>query len=125
MSFGRTTAILATMVLGGCTTPAGTGPSLAPRAAESIDPRVPVVSTAVQQPVDPALAERLAELVARARQSEGAFGAAAGEARRLAGGAGPPQSESWIAAQQALSAAVAARAPTTSASAAAAAWTNH
>ncbi|MBA2467240.1 MAG: hypothetical protein H0V46_06520 [Sphingomonas sp.] len=115
MTFGRTTAILATLVLGACTTPAGTGPSLAPRSAESIDPRIPVVSNAVPQPVDPALARRLSDLVARARQGEGAFANAAGEARRRAAGAGPPQSESWIAAQQALSAVVAARAPTTGA----------
>jgi ribonuclease D len=113
MNLGRTTAILATLVLGACASPAGTRPSLAPRSAESIDPRVPVVSTAVQRPVDPALARRLGDLVGRARQSEAAFTAAAAEARRLAAAAGPPQSESWIAAQQAVSVAVAARAPVT------------
>ena len=77
-----------------------------------IDPRVPVVATTVPRPVDPTLTSRLAALISKARQSEGAFVVAAGEAQRLAGAAGPPQSEAWIAAQQALSAAVAARAPT-------------
>jgi hypothetical protein len=43
------------------------------------------------------------------------FGPAAQRARQLAGSAGARQSESWIAAQEALSAAVAARAPTAAA----------
>jgi hypothetical protein len=78
-----------------------------------IDPRAPVVVATVQRPVDPALASRLAELVDQARRGESAFVVAAGEAQRLAAAAGPPQSETWIVAQQALSTAVAARAPTT------------
>jgi hypothetical protein len=52
-------------------------------------------------------------LVGLARQGESAFATAAGEAQRLAAAAGPPRSESWVVAQQALSAAVAARGPTT------------
>ena len=113
MSLARLAAFTVAMTAAGCTTPAAQGPSLAPRSAESIDPRVPVVSTAVQRPVDAALAGRLADLVRAARQGEQAFDAAAGAARRLTAAAGSPQSESWIVAQQALSAAVAARAPTT------------
>ena len=66
-----------------------------------------------QRPANPALAARLAELVGQARSGEGAFVVAAGEAERLAAIAGPPQSEGWVVAQEALSAAVAARAPTT------------
>jgi hypothetical protein len=101
------------LALAGCTATTGPGPSLAPRTAESIDPRVPVVSTAIARPVDPALVAQLGELVRAAQQGDGAFAAAAGEAQRLATSAGAAQSESWIVAQQAVSAAVAARAPTT------------
>ena len=101
-------------VLGGCATaPRGATPSLAPRAAEAIDPRLPVVSNAVPVPASAAVVERLADLAAQARAGDGAFRAAAAEAERLASAAGAPQSESWVRAQQALSAAIAARAPTT------------
>ena len=112
MHFARPAALLAILAVGGCSTPQGGVPSLAPRAAEAIDPRVPVGGEAVQRPVDAALAARLAELVALARQGDSAFAAAAGEAERLAGAAGAAQSESWVVAQQAVSAAVAARGPT-------------
>jgi hypothetical protein len=97
--------------LAGCTQPGGPAPSLAPRAAEALDPRAPVVAATATQLADPALATRLAELVARAHQGDAAFTTAAAEAQRLAAAAGAPQSESWISAQQALSAAVAAREP--------------
>jgi hypothetical protein len=113
MRFSRPAALLAMLVTGACSTPPGaTVPSLAPRAAENIDPRVPVDDGAVQMPVDAALAARLAELVGIARQGDSAFAAAAGEAQRLTAAAGAPQSESWVVAQQAVSAAVAARGPT-------------
>jgi hypothetical protein len=101
------------IALGGCATPSGPVPSLAPRTAETIDPRVPVVSAGAQRPVDAALAGRLAELTGLARGGESLFDAAAGQAERLAAGAGSRESESWVVAQQAVSAAVAARAPTT------------
>ncbi len=113
MRFSRPAAFLSILAIAGCSTPPGPVPSLAPRSAETIDPRVPVGESGVQLPVDAALAARLAELVALARQGDGAFAAAAGEAQRLAAAAGAPQSESWVVAQQAVSAAVAARAPTT------------
>ena len=109
----RSFSLAAMLVIAGCATPPGRAPSLAPRAAEAVDPRAPVLATGVQRPVDPALAARLAQLVGLARGGESAFVTAAGEARRLAAAAGPPQTESWVVAQQALSAAVAARAPTT------------
>jgi hypothetical protein len=64
-------------------------------------------------PVSPAVGARLAELVNQAQAGDSAFRSAAGSAERLAASAGAPQSESWIAAQQALSVAQAARAPTT------------
>ena len=103
-------------MLGGCSAPGGPPPSLAPRPAETIDPRLVVVTpTQPAAPVSPALASRLAELVVQARNGDVAFDAAADRAEALAGSAGAAQSESWIAAQQAVSAAVAARAPTASA----------
>ena len=109
----RSCALAFVLATAGCTTPSGPAPSLAPRAAEAIDPRVPVVATTIQRPVNRALATQLAELIGQARSGESAFAAAAGEAQRLAAAAGPPQSESWVVAQEALSAAVAAREPTT------------
>jgi hypothetical protein len=99
--------------LGACAAPATRPPSLAPRTSEAIDPRVPVVNAATVQSADPELAQRLSQLLAEARAGDAAFRRALGEAQRIAGAAGPRQSESWIAAQQALSAAVAARGPTT------------
>jgi NADPH-dependent ferric siderophore reductase len=104
--------LLTTIVLGACSTAGGPYPSLRPRAAEAIDPRIQPVRPINDRPATPALAARLAALVDEARAGETAFGPAAGEAERLAAAAGPSQSESWIAAQEALSAAIAARNPT-------------
>jgi hypothetical protein len=103
---------LATLALGACTTPGGPYPSLQPRAAESIDPRLPVDRPMNDRPVTAALASQLAQLVAQARDGEAAFSSKAAEAERLAAAAGAPQSEGWIAAQEALSAAIAAAGPT-------------
>lgn len=108
----RTIAALSLLTsLAGCTSPGGPYPSLQPRAAEGIDPRAPVVRPMNDRPVDPALASRLAQLVAQARNGDAAFQPAVAEADRLSAAAGAAQSESWISAQQALSAAVAARGP--------------
>ena len=98
--------------LSACTTPGGPYPSLQPRAGESVDPRLPVERPINERPVRPALASRLADLVAQARAGDAAFQPAAAEAERLAGSAGAPQSEGWIAAQEALTAAIAAAGPT-------------
>src|SRR4029079_8923653 len=92
-------------VLTACSAPGGPYPSLQPRAAEAIDPRVPVVRPINNRPVTASLAAQLSALVEQARSGSGAFDAAASEAERLAAGAGPPQSEGWIAAQEALTAA--------------------
>ena len=97
------------LTIAACTAPAVDAPSLAPRAAEAIDPRLPIPESVPSGPPSPALAARLAALVDQARQGDSAFQAAAGEAERLAAAAGDPQTESWVVAQQALSAAVAAR----------------
>jgi hypothetical protein len=106
-------AAAALLGLGACNTPSTTAPSLAPRAAEVIDPRVPVVSEGSPRPVDATLARRLAELLSKARAGDTQFRSAAVAAERLAAAAGASQSESWIVAQQALSVAVSAREPTT------------
>ena len=108
-------AALPALLLSACATPQAGDPSLAPRAAEAIDPRVPIPSEAIAGPADPALAARIAELMAQVRTGDAAFQAAAEDAERLAAAAGSPQSESWIEAQQAVSALVAARAPVTQA----------
>ena len=103
------------LLLSACAAPGGPYPSLQPRAAEAIDPRVPVERPINDRPVNPALSARLAELVAQARGGEAAFDPAVAEAARLAANAGAPQSEAWTVAQQALSAAIEARGPTASA----------
>jgi hypothetical protein len=61
------------------------------------------------RPVDSSLAGRLEALVNQARSGDADFQPAAAEAQRLAAAAGPAQSESWIAAQEALSRAVSAK----------------
>lgn len=111
----RSALFIAALTLAGCSYPGGPPPSLAPRAAEAIDPRAPVVRPMNDRPVDPALAGRLAGLVAQARNGDAAFQPAAVEAERLSATAGAAQSESWISAQQALTAAIAARGPTVAA----------
>jgi hypothetical protein len=102
---------LAVTVLAACA-PGTAPPSLLPRAAEKIDPRVPIVRPMNDRPVDRRLQERLDGLLGQALAGDTLFDQAIVQAERLASTAGAPQSESWIAAQQALSAAVAARGPT-------------
>ena len=101
--------IFAIGTLGACSTPGGPYPSLAPRAAEAIDPRVPVERPINDRPVTAGLNSRLAELVDRAQAGQSAFAPAAAKAEQLAANAGGPRSDGWVAAQQALSAAIAAR----------------
>jgi len=105
----RGLAFLPILLVAACSAPGGPYPSLQPRAAEAIDPRVPVVRPVNDRPVTASLAARLGELVNEARSGSAAFDSAAAEAERLAASAGSPQSEGWIAAQEALSAAIAAR----------------
>jgi hypothetical protein len=99
------------VLLTACASPGGPYPSLQPRTAETIDPRIPVDRPVNDRPVTPALAARLSELVARAHDSEGAFDSAASTAEQAAAVAGAPQSEGWIAAQEAVSAVVEAHGP--------------
>lgn len=104
--------ILAFAALGACTTPGGPYPSLQPRAGEAVDPRLPVDRPMNDRPVTPALASQLAQLVVQAHEGEAAFNSKVAEAEKLAAAAGAPQSEGWVAAQEALSAAIAAAGPT-------------
>ena len=76
---------------------------------------MPVVRPINDRPATGSLVAQLSALVEQARSGNGAFDAAAGEAERLAANAGAPQSEGWIAAQEALTAAIAARKPTATA----------
>ena len=96
-----------------CAAQDSSAPSLAPRAAETIDPRVPVPDPELPTTADAQLTERLRALVAQAVSGDEAFRAAISDARRLAEAAGPAESESWILAQQALSKSIAAREPVT------------
>jgi len=108
---------LALMALtAGCAAPRNY-PSLVPRSAEAIDPRVPIAASPSPGMVDPRTAAALVEAVAAARSGTEAFNQLAREAEALAAAAGPRQSESWIAAQQALSALGAQHGGTTNAAA--------
>lgn len=90
-------------------------PSLARRPAEAIDPRLPVEDRSATLPADPALAAALREIAEPAFVQARVVDAAIERADALASGAGAKESDSWIAAQQALSVAVAAQAPVTQA----------
>jgi len=100
------------LLLTACSSASGPYPSLQPRAAEEIDPRLQPVRPINERPVAASLAAQLAALVDQARGAETAFEPAIADAERLAAVAGAPQSESWITAQEALSAAIGARKPT-------------
>ena len=100
------------LLLTACSSAGGPYPSLQPRAAEAIDPRLQPVRPMNDRPVTRELASQLAALVDQARSGQAAFEPAASNAQRLAAAAGAPQTEGWIAAQVALSAAIAARNPT-------------
>lgn len=90
-------------MLAGCSSATSVEPSLAPRTAEAIDPRLPIDEAAVAGSVSPELASQLAVLTGAVRAAVPTFEARRSEAHRLAVGAGPVASESWIAAEQALS----------------------
>ena len=107
----RALPLLLVPILAGCTSAEVNAPSLAPRAAEAIDPRVPVADPVIPTTPTAGLVEQLDKLVAQAVNGDQAFQPLVARADGLANAAGPKESESWIAAQQALSAAVAARMP--------------
>lgn len=96
--------LLALSLLAACSVPnAGPEPSLAPRPAEAIDPRVPIPADVPAGTADQALVARLGELVSQVRAGTPAFDARLEEASRLASAAGPEASEGWVVAQSALS----------------------
>jgi hypothetical protein len=100
----RLVPLLAVSIAGACAAPqTGSEPSLGPRAAEAIDPRVPIPDKIPSGPVDATLASQLNELVDRARSGAPQFDAQLANAERQAAAAGPGASESWVVAQQALS----------------------
>ena len=101
--------------LSACASTAPRTDRLAPRAAESIDPRTPIPSVEPSGPASSALVAQLDAIKAPALASLGQFDQLALMARSAAAAAGPGQSESWITAQVALSALVAAGAPVTKA----------
>jgi hypothetical protein len=104
--------------LAGCAASDRTIPSLAPRAAEAIDPRLPIPDRVDSSPADAAFGITLRQLVTAGRSGTARFDQAMATAERLATSVGPARSESWIAAQEALSAAVAERYSVTAALAA-------
>lgn len=106
----RAIPLLLTVLIGACASVEG-APSLAPRQAEAIDPRLPVPDRSADIPLDADLAQQLDSLVTRARAAAAEVEAAIARAEQAAAVAGSVRGDSWIAAQQALSAAVAARAP--------------
>jgi hypothetical protein len=108
----RRLSVLLILTISACASPGGPYPSLQPRAAEAIDPRVPVERPLNDRPVTAGLAAQLAQLVVQARSGDAAFAPAVAEAERLASAAGAPQSEGWTVAQEAVSAAISAREPT-------------
>ena len=99
-----------------CAAPRGY-PSLQPRAAEAIDPRVPIIASPSPGTVDPRIAAALEQEVAAARGGIAQFERLSSAAEALSVGAGPARSERWVAAQQALSALVAQHGVTTRAAA--------
>ncbi len=106
----RRLALALAIPLAACSA-ATNAPSLAPRAAEAIDPRVPVPETPVSTTPSASVVNQLTALVSQAIAGDAAFAPLAGRAEDLAAQAGEKESESWVVAQQALSAAIAAREP--------------
>ncbi len=104
-------------LLAACSTAANDPPSLAPRAAEAIDPRLPIDPNPSPGTLDAALAAQLSQAVASARGGVAEFDRLSAAADALAATAGATQGESWVVAQQALSVLVAQHGVTTRAAA--------
>ena len=113
MRSGISLVFASLVLLNACSTPPVNHPSLAPRPEEAVDPRVPIPNVVRVDPADPSLSAHLAALVDQAESGDRVFRGLAENAERLAASAGAPESESWVAAQQALSVAQEARGPTT------------
>src|SRR5690348_6974350 len=76
----RSLPFVALLAVTACTSAGGPYPSLRPRAAEAIDPRVEPARPVNDRPVAPALAAQLGALVAQARDGDAAFRPAAAQA---------------------------------------------
>ena len=113
----RPLLVLACAAIAGCARSPVNAPSLYPRPAEAIDPRIPVPDPVLSTNPTPGLVEQLNALVGQAEAGDSDFQPVASTAEKAVAAAGAPQSEGWIVAQQALSAAIAARAPVTRAAA--------
>ena len=103
-------AAAAALLLAGCVAE-GPFPSLQPRPEERLDAEEPERQPE-QVPDDPAVRARTAELIAQARAGDRDFESAYPPAAAAAAAAGPPESDGWVAAQEAISRAEAARAAT-------------
>jgi len=113
----RPLLVLACAAVAGCAHSPVNAPSLYPRPAETIDPRIPVPEPVLSTTPTPGLVDQLNALVGQAEAGDSGFQPMAVAAEKAVAAAGGPQSEGWIVAQQALSAAIAARAPVTRAAA--------
>jgi hypothetical protein len=110
----RLSILLVALAISACADSTRPGePSLAPRAAERIDPRVPVPDTSGSLPGSAAMQAQLNGLLANVRAAQGTADAAIAAAESAASRAGARPGEGWVQAQQLLSAAVAARYPVT------------
>ena len=107
MSALRCLAPLLVLAAGGCTT-GGNFPSLAPRPVEQLSFEE-VVKVDPPVAADPALSARAIALLAEARQGDGAFDAAYGQALPQVRAGGAVGSDSWVQAQEAISRVEAAR----------------
>ena len=107
------TPLLPALFVAGCAS-GGDFPSLAPRPVEQLSMEEPVRVDPDVAP-DPAFRGRVAELLGRARAGDGAFERAYANALPRVRAAGGANSDSWIAAQEAISRAEVARVETTSA----------
>src|SRR5690348_12904162 len=76
----RSLPFVALLAVTACTSAGGPYPSLRPRPAEAIDPRVEPARPVNDRPVAPALAAQLGALVAQARDGDAAFRPAAAQA---------------------------------------------
>ena len=101
--------LLLALVLPACTAGSGREPSLAPRAAETIDPRVPIPNNPGPVVADSAIQDRLGALLSAVRSADAKFQQQLASVERLVANAGAARSESWVEAQQALSALEASR----------------
>ncbi len=105
-----------TFAVAACSAP-GNYPSLAPRATEGIDSRIPIDPRPTPGTLDGRTSAALRDAVSAARRGVAEFNRLASAAEALVAAAGARQSESWIAAQQALSALGAQHGVTTTAAA--------